>query len=288
MSSSIQPLNYELVKHLLHPRAADCHKGHFGHVLVVGGDAGMGGAVLMAAEASARTGAGLTSVATHPSHAASFMVRRPELMVLGAEHPHVINALGERATTLVLGPGLGRSAWSAAMFDQALALATRCAIPVILDADGLNLLAAIGHTHPSAKRGNWILTPHAGEAARLLTTTREAVEANREDAVRSMQQQYGGVAILKGHGTLVCYERDGSQAVERCQHGNPGMATGGMGDVLSGILGGLVAQGLPPHDATRLGVCLHAKSGDVAAQASGERGLLATDLLVPLRDLLNP
>lgn len=288
MDSAVRPLNYDLVKDLLQPRPTECHKGHFGHVLVVGGDAGMGGAALMAAEACARTGAGLTSVATHPSHASSFLVRRPELMVVGLDDVHVINGLGERATTLVLGPGLGRSAWSEAVFATTLALATQRQLPLVLDADGLNMLAALRQTQASPEKGKWILTPHAGEAARLLGTTREAVEADREGSVRALFEQYGGAVLLKGHGTLVCYQRDTRVMIERCQHGNPGMATGGMGDVLSGILGGLLAQGLSLEDAIRLGVCLHGKAGDLAAAAGGERGTLATDLFPYLRTLLNP
>jgi NAD(P)H-hydrate epimerase len=288
MDSAIRPLAYDQVKDLLQPRDPESHKGNFGYVMVVGGDAGMGGAALMAAEACARTGAGLTSVATHPSHAASFLVRRPELMVVGLNDFHVINGLGERATTLVLGPGLGRSAWSESAFAQALALGTSRQLPMVLDADGLNLLATLWQSQPNSPPGNWLLTPHAGEAARLLGTTRDAVEADREGAVRALQTRYGGVALLKGRGTLVCYLRGARQQVERCQHGNPGMATGGMGDVLSGILGGLLAQGLELADAARLGVCLHGRAADLAATADGERGLLATDLFPPLRTLLNP
>jgi NAD(P)H-hydrate epimerase len=288
MDSPIRPLAYDHVKDLLQPRDPDSHKGHYGHVLVVGGDAGMGGAALMAAEACARTGAGLTSVATHPLHAASFLVRRPELMVVGLDDFHVINALGERATTLVLGPGLGRSAWSESAFAQTLALATSRQLPLVLDADGLNLLATLRQSQPDSPPGKWLLTPHAGEAARLLGTTRDAVEADREGSVRTLQARYGGVALLKGRGTLVCYLRGMRRIVERCQHGNPGMATGGMGDVLSGILGGLLAQGLELCDAARLGVCLHGRAADLATAADGERGLLASDLFPHLRSLLNP
>ncbi|MDR0781456.1 MAG: NAD(P)H-hydrate dehydratase [Pseudomonadales bacterium] len=288
MASSIRPLCYDQVKHLLPPRSADSHKGHYGHVLVVGGDAGMGGAALMAAEAAARTGAGLTSVATHPAHAGSFLVRRPELMVAGLSEFHLIDSLGARATTLVLGPGLGRSAWSEAAFTHTLALAAKAQLPLVLDADGLNLLAALPSAPPSATPGLWLLTPHAGEAARLLGSTRAAVEADRAGAVRALQARYGGVALLKGPGTLVCYPRGARQTVECCQHGNPGMATGGMGDVLSGILGGLLAQGMTLDAAARLGVCLHSKAADLAAAADGERGLLATDLFPFLRALLNP
>ena len=287
MTSQLRPLRYDQLVHLLPPRAESSHKGDFGHVLVVGGDRGLGGAALMAAEAAARTGAGLTSVATHPAHATSFLARRPELMVAALEDIHVINVLAERASCFVLGPGLGLSAWSEAAFATCITLARKRQLPLVLDADGLNFLAASGHPGPDSTQCEWILTPHAGEAARLLHTTRDTVEAERETAVRELQTRYGGVAVLKGAGTLVCYLHGKRQLVDICQHGNPGMATGGMGDVLSGILGGLLAQGLNLANAARLGVCLHSKAADLAAM-DGQRGMLATDLLIPLRHLLNP
>lgn len=285
MNRALQPLSYDQVKTLLVPRAADTHKGHYGHTLVVGGASGMGGACLMAAEAAARCGSGLTSVATHPDHAGYFLLRRPELMVAAAATADVINALGMRATTLVLGPGLGHGAWSAALHSATLALAVQRDLPLVLDADGLNLMNA---PPAQAVASQWILTPHAGEAARLLGLTRGHLEQDRESAARALQARYGGVVVLKGQGTLVCYREGGQQHLERCIHGNPGMATGGMGDVLSGILGALLAQGLTLAQAARLGVCLHSKAADMAAQAEGQRGLLATDLFPYLRTLLNP
>jgi hydroxyethylthiazole kinase-like uncharacterized protein yjeF len=288
MSPAIRPLYYDTLRQLLVPRAADSHKGRFGHVLVAGGGAGFGGAVLLAGQAAARCGAGLTTVVTHPAHVAAGIAQRPELMVCGTDHPDVINAAGGRATVLVAGPGLGQDDWARHLLGTVLHLAARRELPLVLDADGLNLLAAGAMLESSSQYSKWILTPHPGEAARLLQCSATDIQADRDAAVRKLQSRFGGVAILKGAGTLVCYDQHGRQQVETCMHGNPGMATGGMGDILSGIIGGLLAQGLSLEDAARLGVCLHSKAADLEAEAHGERGLLASDLLPWLRTLLNP
>lgn len=253
----------------LGPRDPQAHKGDFGHVLVVGGDKGMAGAVRMAGEAAARVGAGLVSVVTHEDHVAVVSGGRPELMCYGVEEDNVdsVAALLDRATVVVLGPGLGCSKWSAALF----AMVMERDLPLVVDADGLNALAKVPQ-----QRDHWILTPHVGEASRLLQQDKNTIMAHRESAVIAMQQRYGGVAILKGQGTLVCGV-DGE--VTLCPYGNPGMATGGMGDVLSGVLGGLLAQKIPLMEAAQLGVCLHGRAGDEAAKHLGERGLLALDLM---------
>lgn len=288
MPVSPRPLNLQSLQTLLAPRDPASHKGSFGHVLVVGGDEGLGGAALMAAEAAARTGAGLVSVATHPAHAAAFLVRRPELMVKAAGDPNVINAIGERATAVVLGPGLGLSAWSEACFAATLRLVRDRDLPVVIDADGLNLIAKDSSIFLSTGISKHILTPHPGEAARLLQVPNQAEARDRPAIAESLQNQYGGVAVLKGAGTIVCHVLNGRLQLDCCQHGNPGMATGGMGDVLSGIIAGLLAQGHSTADAARLGVCLHSRAADLQAEAHGERGLLATDLFASLRTLLNP
>jgi hydroxyethylthiazole kinase-like uncharacterized protein yjeF len=288
MTTTIRPISYDLLRQLLPPRARDAHKGSFGHVLVLGGSPGFGGAALLAAEAAARTGAGLTSVATHPDHSVAFLARRPELMVHGLTDPDVINVLMARASVLVAGPGLGKLAWSRQLLQAALNAATALGLPVVLDADGLNLLSEGALETSVGASSKWILTPHPGEAGRLLQCSSANIEADREGAARELQQRFGGVVVLKGSGSLVCSAQQGRQQVETCAHGNPGMATGGMGDVLSGILGGLLAQGLELANAARLGVCLHARAADLDAQIHGERGMLATDLLPYLRTLLNP
>jgi hydroxyethylthiazole kinase-like uncharacterized protein yjeF len=288
MSHSLRPLSYDNLRHLLPQRARDSHKGSFGHVLVVGGAPGFGGAALLAAEAAARTGAGLTSVATYPGHVTALFSRRPELMVHGADDPDVINVLLARATALVAGPGLGQEAWGLGLLQAALQGALKQALPLVMDADALNLLSAGRLGTGLSNYSKWILTPHPGEAARLLQLPLAAIESDREGAARALQLRFGGIAVLKGAGTLVCFDQHGRQQVEACVHGNPGMATGGMGDVLSGIIGALLAQGFAPADAARLGVSLHSKAADLEAAAHGERGMLASDLFPHLRTLLNP
>ncbi|MES2625043.1 MAG: NAD(P)H-hydrate dehydratase [Pseudomonadota bacterium] len=288
MTNRIRPLSYDAFKHLMSARDQETHKGDFGHVFVVGGDQGYGGAALMAAEAAARTGAGLTSVATHPAHATHFLSHRPELMVRGVITAADMKLHAARATVMVLGPGLGRSEWSKMVMTTALEIAAEQHLPIILDADALNWISEDENLlgpDVSLKR---ILTPHPGEAARLLGITTGEVNANRQHAVRELQHKFGGVAVLKGAGTLVCYVHEGRQQVETCVHGNPGMASGGMGDVLSGVLAGLVAQHYSLAVSARIGVCIHSKAADLAAQAGGQRGLLASDLFPHIRRLVNP
>lgn len=258
----------------LAPRPRTAHKGAFGHVLIVGGQPGMGGAVRLAGEAAARSGAGLVSVATDPGHVTGVLAGRPELMVAGVTGPQALEPLLARATVVALGPGLGQGRWSRALFERLL----RSELPLVLDADALNLLA-----DAPLRRDDWILTPHPGEAARLLGCTPAEVEADRVAAVRRLQEGYGGVAVLKGAGSLIC-AGDGLWLVPG---GNPGMASGGMGDVLTGVIAGLRAQGLAAAAAAVTGVWLHAAAGDRAARA-GERGLLAGDLLAELHCLVNP
>lgn len=259
----------------LAPRPRGAHKGGHGHVLIVGGEHGMAGAARMAGEAAARVGAGLVTVATRPEHAAVLTAARPELMCHGVEGPRDLLPLLRRATVVAIGPGLGRSRWAQGLFAAVL----ETGLPLVVDADALNLLAA----EPVA-RGNWVLTPHPGEAARLLGTTSQAVQADRFSALAQLVRRYRAVAVLKGAGTLVQAE-DG--AVWLCDRGNPGMATGGMGDVLTGVIAGLAGQGLPLAEAAWAGVHLHATAGDAAAR-DGERGLLALDLMPHLRRAANP
>ncbi|MEQ6889843.1 NAD(P)H-hydrate dehydratase [Halomonas sp. CS7] len=266
-----------LIAAWLPPRPRDAHKGDYGHALVLGGAPGFGGAALLAAEACARLGAGKVSLATAPEHVTASLVRRPEVMVHGVRGAGDLEALPERADVLVVGPGLGQGSWGQGMLQAALA-ASR---PLVVDADGLNLLASRFAGH---QRDDWILTPHPGEAARLLGCSAGEVEADRPAAARALQRRYGGVVVLKGAGTLIA----GPEGLAVCSHGNPGMASGGMGDALSGILGALLAQGVELETAARLGVLVHALAADRAAREGGERGLLAGDLASCARILVNP
>ncbi len=260
---------------LLPPRPRTAHKGDFGHLLIVGGGPGMAGAARLAAEAALRCGAGKVSVAAAPASCAVVVGGCPEAMCHGIERSEDLAPLIDGATVLAVGPGLGTGAWSQALFEAALA-AKR---PLVVDADGLNLLAA-----RPVRRDDWILTPHPGEAGRLLGRSAAAVQADRVAAVNELRSRYGGVAVLKGAGSLVS-SHDGPDRI--CTAGNPGMAAPGMGDVLTGVIGALLAQGLTAEQAATAGVELHARAGDAAAGAA-PRGLLASDLMPALRARVNP
>ncbi|MCX2982725.1 NAD(P)H-hydrate dehydratase [Halieaceae bacterium IMCC14734] len=275
--ASVQVMDIEQMLAPLSPRPLNSHKGMFGNVLVVGGDIGMGGAALMAGEAAARCGAGLVSVATRAEHVAAIITRCPEIMARGVQVAADMGSLLQRATVVAVGPGLGTGPWSEQMFCAA----ALSAVPQVLDADALTLLAS-GRLLEVQPRANRVITPHPGEAARLLGINTAEVQADRFAAVQALQQRYGGVVVLKGVGSLVC---DG-QNIWLSPYGNPGMASGGMGDVLTGVIAALLGQGLSPPAAACAGVCLHGRAADLAAQEGG-RGLLATDLLPLLRALVD-
>ncbi len=283
--SSARQLKYQSIKHLLFKRSKHSHKGNNGHVLVIGGDHGFGGAALMAAEAAARSGAGLVSVATRSEHVAAYISRCPELMVNAVEDASTLTPLLDKATCIVIGPGLGQSEWSLNCAKTAFSNQSEKTTSLVIDADALNLLSQNKVEIPTSKQ--FILTPHPGEASRLLGCKCEEVKANREQACLDLQQKYGGICLLKGAETLIASEANGRVMLESCSHGNPGMGTGGMGDILSGVLGGLLAQHFSLSDSARLGVCIHSLSADLAAAETGERGLLATDLLPHIHKLVN-
>lgn len=264
----------------INTRPKHAHKGFYGHTLLVGGNIGYAGAIALAAQACVRMGAGLTSVATHPNHANTVLTHYPEVMTKAVKHGNQLSELLNVASVIVIGPGLGQDEWSEQMLYHAI-LADK---PMILDADALNILA----NKPdwlNKRNAPTLMTPHPGEAARLLGSDTALVESDRLKSVRLLSEKFDASVVLKGSGTLIQKHRG---ATALCPYGNPGMASGGMGDVLSGILGGLWAQSEWSQSfATDLGVCLHAKAADIAMQKSGERGMLASDLIPIARQLLN-
>ena len=278
-AASSEKLALGTLKASWEPRKATAHKGKFGHVMVTGGDSGMAGAAAMASQAALRVGAGLTSCATRPEHIPAIISRCPEVMVHGVTSGQELEFLLDMPSVIVIGPGLGQRPWGEQLLQKVLI--QDC--PLVVDADALNIIAA-GKLGNRVSRENWILTPHPGEAARLLGCSTTEIEQDRFFAVTTLQEKYGGAVILKGAGTLIADSDHSIPAL--CAYGNPGMATGGMGDILSGVLGGLMAQGHTPSQAARLGVCLHASAGDLAA-ADGVRGMAATDLIQHLRALVN-
>ena len=254
----------------LPPRARTAHKGQLGHVLLIGGERGFGGAALLAAEAALRAGAGLVSLATRVEHVAAALTRRPEMMCVPVASANQLKPLLAAATVLVVGPGLGQGAWGRSLLSAA---ASRECVQV-WDADALNLLAAGQVNLPAG----CVLTPHPGEAARLLGTSVALLQADRPAAAQALSARYQAVVVLKGAGTLVAAP-DGRLAV--CSNGHPAMAGAGFGDVLAGLTGALLAQGLPAFDAARLAVWLHARAGEQLAVLG--RGMAASDLLPAIR-----
>jgi len=273
--AQMRRIGSEFVRSALPSRKRDSHKGDFGHVLAVGGAPGMPGAVRLCGEAALRSGAGTVSIATHPSHAAFIAADRPELMCMGVATAKDLQPLLERASMVALGPGLGSGDWSQELFAAVL----QCGLPLVVDADALTLLAATDE-----RREDWILTPHPGEAASLLDKTSSDIQADRSGALAKLREKYGGTIVLKGAGSLVS-SHDGPDWL--CSAGNPGMAAPGMGDVLTGIVVALRAQGLAPEIAAVAAVEMHARCGDAVAM-SGQRGMLATDLLQELKSWVNP
>ncbi|BAP78277.1 hypothetical protein MT1_1100 [Pseudomonas sp. MT-1] len=257
----------------LAPRSPTAHKGSFGQVLVIGGDLGTGGAALLSAEAALRCGAGMVTLATRPEHVTASLVRRPEIMCSGVESTYALTALAQRADVLVIGPGLGQAPWGRSL----LSLAPQCLVSQVWDADALNLLAAGAVDLPS----DCLLTPHPGEAARLLDISVAEVQADRPAAARALAARFGCAVLLKGAGTLIA-DRDGRLAL--CDRGHPAMASAGLGDVLAGVAGALLAQGLAPFEAACLAVWLHAVAGERLGAAG--RGLVAADLIPMVRQLL--
>lgn len=256
---------------ILH-RKNDCHKGDFGHILVIGGDIGMGGAVTMATEAAYKTGAGKVSVLTKPEHISALLCRTPNAMYISQNDDKIF----DNKTVVAIGMGLGKSAWARELFAKTM----RTKLPKIIDADALNLLS---ESEEKFDLANCIITPHIGEAAHLLATSTSEIQKNREVAIKKLYEKYGAIAVLKGNGSLIY---DGAKII-KCPHGNAGMATAGMGDILSGIISGLLAQKLNASDAAFFGVNIHALAGDLVAKKHGMIGMTPLDLFKFLPQIIN-
>lgn len=270
----------------LKPRARNAHKGNFGTVLCIGGDHGFGGAVALSAEAAHRVGAGMVSAATRAEHVPVLLTRCPETMVRAIESAAQLKPLLDRCTVIAIGPGLGRSEWGEALLEAAIEAAIAQGLPMVIDADALNLLSKSPKAPKAPKALDMaVLTPHPGEAARLLRTSIAEIEQDRIASAKRLADEYGCVVVCKGAGTVVAAPNEIPVIVDA---GNPGMATGGMGDVLTGVIAALVAQGCANFDAAICGALLHAAAGDAAAHDGGERGLLPSDLFPQLRRLANP
>ena len=267
---------------MLPPRLPDAHKGHFGHALVLAGSAGKTGAGVMASEAALRVGAGLVTLGVPRSLNLAMEARLTEVMTLPLSEtdgqslarcalPEIHSAL-EGKTCVALGPGLSTHAETQ---ELVCALAREVGLPMVIDADGLNALAGYPDALQGAKAAR-ILTPHPGEMGRLLGRSVREIQEDRLAAAQELSRRSGAFVVLKGAGTVLAAPDGGIRLVPT---GNPAMASAGMGDVLTGILTGLLAQGMEPLEAMSLGTYLHGWIADQWAEEMGGRGLLATDLL---------
>ena len=257
----------------LAPRPHTAHKGMYGRVLVIGGDHGFGGAALLSAESALRSGAGMVTLATRTEHVPAALTRMPEIMSAGIHSANQLMTLIEAASVLVVGPGLGQDSWGRSLLSAA-ANADR---PQVWDADALNQLATRQVVLPK----NSVITPHPGEAARLLGISTQEVQNDRAAAAHALARTFNAVCVLKGSGSLIA-DVDGRLAL--CDRGHPAMATAGLGDVLAGLTGALMAQHMSAFDAACLAVWLHASAGQKIG-ASG-RGMAASDIIPAIRQLL--
>jgi len=271
---TINHLDFKTLLAMLPKRAPNAHKGNFGHVLVIGGDLGFPGAPVLTALGALRVGAGLVTIASHQTTLTGISAYHPEIMCHASDDPNALDAIISKATVIALGPGLGRTSWSQQIYDKV----STTQLPLVLDADGLFFLSQ----HPN-KNIHRVLTPHPGEAAELLSQKQIAPISQRLATLTELLTKYNSTVVLKGAGTLVASPH---APIEICAAGNPGMASAGMGDLLTGIIAGLIAQGMSLDLSARLGVCVHAMAGDVAAK-SGQRGIIATDLLLPIQALMS-
>ncbi|WP_434379911.1 NAD(P)H-hydrate dehydratase [Melittangium boletus] len=264
----------------LAPRRSDTHKGTYGHVLVVAGSPGKSGAAALSALGALRGGAGLVTVATRAAVVESVLGHAPEVMGWPLETPGPLGladlepllAAAEGKSALVVGPGIPRGEETARLLGELLA---RTEAPVVLDADALNAVAPDLGVLRRAK-GPLVLTPHPGEMSRLAGVSTKALQKERVKGARDFARTHGVTLVLKGARTLVAHP-DGTVDVNPT--GNPGMSTGGTGDVLSGLLGALLAQGLPPPEAARTAVFAHGLAGDLMLARRGKLGLIATDVV---------
>ena len=270
----MNPLTIEtkkLLRKLL--RNSESHKGDFGHVLVVAGNIGFGGAALLSSKAAIKIGAGLVSLATRSEHLQAALSFAPEVMTKPVDSGQSLENYLDFPTVVCLGPGLGKDYWSEQMIYKSLENTYKNKTPILIDADGLNLLPEFSKKLPLPKK--IVLTPHLGEAARLLNTSVENVKKNKISAAKRISKKYNSVVVLKSHETLICKE----DKIYICDKGNPGMATAGMGDVLSGMISGLIAQKLSLFEAACLGVDLHARAGDIYSEKNNQQSLLPTDII---------
>ena len=274
LTEDMRIINKSYTQKKLLKRKSDTHKGDYGHVLIVGGGPGMHGAALLSGESSLRGGAGKVTIFMHESHRSLINKARPELMFIFSNEGINIQSILSKVDVVAIGPGLGLDDWARSVFKY-VNLSNK---PLVVDADALNILS-----EKNLKRDDWVLTPHPGEAATLMGKSSLEIQENRLLYLKKLKDSYGGTIVLKGKNTLI-----GSKDIVTniCTQGNPGMASAGMGDVLTGLIAAMISQGMDHFEAASVGVEVHARAGDLAARG-GERGLIAGDVINEIRGCVN-
>lgn len=283
--SILQSFTFQELKNLLPNRAKDSHKGNFGKVLICAGSPGMGGAGILASEASLFCGSGLVTLVTDTSNVSSSLLRNPEVMTTGVDMDEGVNIdLKIKDHNVILyGPGIANTAFAKTILDKILTSVNNSKI--ILDAGALHIAAS---SKSLIKKSNKtiLMTPHPGEAAILLNISIEEVQRDRLSAAKQIADTYGAsIVILKGMGTVVFDSKNNKSFISSC--GGPELASGGTGDVLAGVLTALLAQGLDIRNASLIAVAVHSEAGLKFKEEIGEIGLNASSLIPIIRQLLN-
>ena len=268
--------NFDSIQRKIPKRSLDSHKGDFGRVMIIGGSEGMGGAAILSSEASLFCGSGLVHLNTHPSNVEASLIRNPEIMALGINKSL---SIPDGINILLCGPGLKNDEWSNNIFNKILK--TKNIATLILDAGALQFI--IEKNFDEYK--NIILTPHPGEAAKLLGISSNEVQEDRINAAKQISKRFSAYVILKGKNTIICSKDN--QDIFMCLEGGPELSSGGTGDVLAGVISALIAQKMNIIDACMLSVAAHARAGEIFKNKIGEIGLNASSLILTIRDLIN-
>ena len=274
--------SYEDIRSNIPKRKQTAHKGNHGKLLIVAGDEGFGGAGILSSESGLKTGAGLVKLLTRKSHVSASLARNPEVMVSGADNAQDLEANLSWPDSIVAGPGMFDNFWSEQLLYKLLESLIDSNIPTLLDAGALRLMTRKAFTKIKLHEQT-VLTPHPGEAAEMLKITTEEIQNNRVKSAKELQKKYGCIIVLKGHGTIICNK----QNAYLCSSGGPELAVAGSGDILSGVIGSLIAQGLTPWDAAITGVGIHAQAGEAFANDVGKIGLAASEIIAYIRTQLN-
>ena len=282
VSPTVNELSFEDIKMNIPKRRENSHKGDHGKLLIIAGDEGFGGAGIMSSESGLKTGAGLVKLLTRKSHVSASLARNPEVMVSGADNAQDLEANLDWPDAVVAGPGMFKNYWSEQILYKLLVHVADKNIPTLLDAGALRLLSHKAFSKTKL-HSEMVLTPHPGEAAEMLNIPVNEIQKNRIKSVKALQKKYGCIIVLKGNGTIVCNKND----AYLCSSGGPELAVAGSGDILSGVIGSLMAQGLSPFEAAKTGVEIHAIAGAEFVKDVGRIGLAAGELISYIRKFLN-